>query len=354
MTDPVILYGTQSNGETLPVQVDATGRLVAEGLQGPEGPQGPPGTPGTGELPPNPQEGQILGWENGALAWITLGFTFNLDYLVLGGGGTGVNISRSAWAGGGGGGFISSFPDDLNPGGVPTPGPMEFKVPSNDGFVELDITAGGVGGNSSIGQTGWEVLAIGGGSGVSNKDGGSGGGGSYSPSEAQPPGQGGNPVAGQGFAGGTGGDLPSGYDTCYQVEFECNSVCWNRNQAGGGGGAGGPGGKMTAGDGLASLITGTEVIYCAGGPGSGLCSSKKGAEPLGTGNFGSGGGWNGSAQPGAVMLRVPSWLTISVVEGSINTDVITVGDDQVWTATNGTAVIRLSRDPGAFIRSVRS
>ena len=322
MTDPVILYGTQSNGETLPVQVDATGRLVAEGLQGPEGPQGPPGTPGTGELPPNPQEGQILGWENGALAWITLGFTFNLDYLVLGGGGTGVNISRSAWAGGGGGGFISSFPDDLNPGGVPTPGPMEFKVPSNDGFVELDITAGGVGGNSSIGQTGWEVLAIGGGSGVSNKDGGSGGGGSYSPSEAQPPGQGGNPVAGQGFAGGTGGDLP--------------------------------GGKMTAGDGLVSSITGTEVIYSAGGPGSGLCSSKKGAEPLGTGNFGSGGGWNGSAQPGAVMLRVPSWLTISVVEGSINTDVITVGDDQVWTATNGTAVIRLSRDPGAFIRSVRS
>ena len=34
MTDPVVLYGTQSNGETLPVQVDDTGRLVAEGLQG--------------------------------------------------------------------------------------------------------------------------------------------------------------------------------------------------------------------------------------------------------------------------------------------------------------------------------
>lgn len=52
MTDPVVLYGTQSNGETLPVQVDATGRLVAEGLEGPQGPQGeegpegPPGPPG--------------------------------------------------------------------------------------------------------------------------------------------------------------------------------------------------------------------------------------------------------------------------------------------------------------------
>ena len=60
MTNPVVLYGTQSNGETLPVQVDATGRLVAEGLQGEPGekgdkgdqgdpgPQGPPGEPGTG------------------------------------------------------------------------------------------------------------------------------------------------------------------------------------------------------------------------------------------------------------------------------------------------------------------
>jgi hypothetical protein len=32
MTNPVILLGTQSNGETLPVQVDATGRRVANGL----------------------------------------------------------------------------------------------------------------------------------------------------------------------------------------------------------------------------------------------------------------------------------------------------------------------------------
>lgn len=35
MTQPVILYGTLSNGETLPVQVDDTGRLVAEGLEQP-------------------------------------------------------------------------------------------------------------------------------------------------------------------------------------------------------------------------------------------------------------------------------------------------------------------------------
>ena len=67
MSDPVILLGTQSNGETLPVQVDEFGRLVAEGLQGPEG---PPGPPGIGQLPPDPWEGALLGWLNGELAWI--------------------------------------------------------------------------------------------------------------------------------------------------------------------------------------------------------------------------------------------------------------------------------------------
>jgi len=35
MTNPVILLGTQSNGETLPVQVNAFGALVAEGLEKP-------------------------------------------------------------------------------------------------------------------------------------------------------------------------------------------------------------------------------------------------------------------------------------------------------------------------------
>lgn len=75
MTDPVILYGTQSTGETLPVQVDATGRLVAEGLQGPEGPpgeegpQGPEGPPGEGVPEPYGAEGDVLTIVNGTPAW---------------------------------------------------------------------------------------------------------------------------------------------------------------------------------------------------------------------------------------------------------------------------------------------
>lgn len=38
-----ILYGTTSDGESLPVQVNEFGQLVAQGLEGPPGPEGQPG-----------------------------------------------------------------------------------------------------------------------------------------------------------------------------------------------------------------------------------------------------------------------------------------------------------------------
>ena len=65
-----ILYGTQSNGETLPVEVNEFGQLVAKGIDGQEGPQGPQGPPGIGQLPPDPYEGAVLGWQDGELAWV--------------------------------------------------------------------------------------------------------------------------------------------------------------------------------------------------------------------------------------------------------------------------------------------
>lgn len=63
-----ILYGTQSNGETLPVLVDQFGNLLAKGIEGPPGPEGPPGV---GELPPGATDGALLGWQDGELVWIT-------------------------------------------------------------------------------------------------------------------------------------------------------------------------------------------------------------------------------------------------------------------------------------------
>lgn len=66
-----ILYGTQSNGETLPVLVDQFGNLIAKGIDGAQGIPGPIGPPGVGELPPGATDGALLGWENGELVWIT-------------------------------------------------------------------------------------------------------------------------------------------------------------------------------------------------------------------------------------------------------------------------------------------
>ena len=62
-----ILFGTTSTGTTLPVLVDQFGNLLAQGMPGAEG---PPGPPGIGELPANPFEGALLGWENGELVWV--------------------------------------------------------------------------------------------------------------------------------------------------------------------------------------------------------------------------------------------------------------------------------------------
>ena len=97
MTNPVILLGTQANGETLPVQVDDTGRLVAEGLEGPPGPQGdaftyedftpeqledlqgPPGPPGEDgkdgpdDLKPYGPEYRYLIIQNGKPTWVESG-----------------------------------------------------------------------------------------------------------------------------------------------------------------------------------------------------------------------------------------------------------------------------------------
>ncbi len=79
-----ILYGTQSNGETLPVLVDQFGNLLAKGIDGQPGGEGPPGKDGEpgGEGPPGPQgdpgegvplpygeEGSYLGIVGGVPQW---------------------------------------------------------------------------------------------------------------------------------------------------------------------------------------------------------------------------------------------------------------------------------------------
>jgi hypothetical protein len=64
-----ILFGTTGDGTTLPVLVDQFGNLLAKGIPGDEGPPGPPG--GSFALPPDPVDGDVLGWENGQLVWVS-------------------------------------------------------------------------------------------------------------------------------------------------------------------------------------------------------------------------------------------------------------------------------------------
>lgn len=49
-----LLYGTQSNGETLPVLVDQFGNLLAKGIDGAQGPPGQPGQQGQQGIPGDP------------------------------------------------------------------------------------------------------------------------------------------------------------------------------------------------------------------------------------------------------------------------------------------------------------
>jgi len=65
-----ILYGTTADGDSLPVEVNEFGQLIAQGLQGQPGAEGPPGPPGIGQLPPDPFEGAFLGWQDDQLAWL--------------------------------------------------------------------------------------------------------------------------------------------------------------------------------------------------------------------------------------------------------------------------------------------
>jgi hypothetical protein len=79
-----ILYGTQSNGETLPVLVDQFGNLIAKGIQGEPGKdgdkgdkgdtgdpgeQGPQGTPGEGVPLPYGPDGTYLQIVDGVPVW---------------------------------------------------------------------------------------------------------------------------------------------------------------------------------------------------------------------------------------------------------------------------------------------
>jgi mucin-19 len=203
--------------------------------------------------------------------------TFNVDYLVVAGGGGGANPSQgeNRIAGSGAGGMLtgSAFPV--------SPGPYTITI--GNGGVGNGPTPNN-GGPSSFGPT---ITATGGGGGgrddpaptAGGTPGGSGGGAWYINS-----GGGGAGIPGQGYAGSPGFGTPE--------------------YGGGGGGAGGVGTRRFGGPGAPSSISGTSVTYAAGGESNNYPSTDRTAN--GTASTGNGGSGRGSGGSGIVIIAYPS------------------------------------------------
>jgi hypothetical protein len=215
-----------------------------------------------------------IGWAN--VSTFVPPALFNIEYLVIGGGGGG-GIGGSGFGGGGGGagGYLTANTLTSN---------ISIRAVTN---YTVTIGAGGssaANGSPSIFST---VTSIGGGRGASvapaveNGAPGGSGGGAASTSPGQGVGSGGSGISGQGNSGG--GGTPYSGDPSLQ------------SGAGGGAGAVGQAASPTAsangGDGLSSSITGSSVTRAGGGGGS---TFNRPAGGLG----GAGGGGNGGKWPG--------------------------------------------------------
>jgi hypothetical protein len=235
---------------------------------------------------------------------------FNIDYLVVAGGGSGGSTGDNIGSGGGGaGGFITSWPGGS--GGAQPSQPtltkstqVSYTVTVGDGGIAPTAYYDGAGSGGGRGSNGTasifdSVSATGGGGGggggsanqqIAGGDGGSGGGGAsyYTGGEGNNIG---SPV--QGFDGGTASGITGG----------------NRIAAGGGGAsqAGKNGGTSTSGtigqggsgmyyaSGSAS-ITNLSATYAGGGGGG---SGTNGTGAVGNDGGGNGGTWQGASNPPA-------------------------------------------------------
>ncbi len=213
---------------------------------------------------------------------------FNVETLVVAGGGAG---GAASGAGGGAGGLLTG-------------------TTAVSGAIAVTIGAGGTGGTGIGGSGGNSVFdtitATGGGGGGTNNgsvngvSGGSGGGATGSTGATA-----GTGIVGQGFAGGT-------------------VTSWTGNfQAAGGGGAGGVGGNGngtagtgTGGVGVSNSITGTATVYAGGGgggsnSGGGSSGGNGGGGAMGiTGTANTGGGGGGGGGGGAVGASGGSGIVI--------------------------------------------
>jgi len=287
---------------------------------------------------------------------------FELEYLIIAGGGAGGYGSSGpgveASGGGGAGGYLCKYASETSGGGSVTLNSF-YVIPSTN--YPVTIGAGGTG------QTGYDfnsanngfpsyvgsLYAIGGGGGAKSfpaaRQGGSGGGGGprYNP-DGGSNGDGGSAVYAQGSNGGNW----------------TGTAAVAPNAGGGGGGAGAAGSNGSSGTGgaggagKASSITGSSVTRAGGGGGAGTTAggsggtggggagSDGGTPTAGTVNTGGGGGasansTNASASGGSgvVILRYPNTFTITIGAGLTAGTETTDGSDKYIEITAGTGTV---------------
>ena len=256
---------------------------------------------------------------------------YEIDYLVVAGGGAGGMTESNYGGAGGAGGLITSYGSISGGGSVAQPS-LTANFNTNYSII---VGSGGNGqdgddrGNNGSNSVFSSITALGGGGGgtqlshgiTDGKSGGSGGGGGY----GEPNSNGGNGAANQGYSGGDGFSGP--------------------NSSGGGGGAGGVGGTQLSNNGGVGLavnilnstnalsasvgeIVSSNVYYAGGGGGTSQLGDPVAVGGLGgggngatfnsssstTGDVNTGGGGGGgtneaagrSGGSGVVILRMPT------------------------------------------------
>ena len=299
-------------------------------------------------------------------AWASGIAAIQVQYVIVGGGGSGAGVWGSAniaASGAGAGGYVSSVIGENSGGGLSSH-QILYLAPSTN--YPVSVGAGGSGNSSQNQHSGYEgnasyfnnIVANGGGAaqsyvqnhakGRSIKGGSGAGRGTYI-NHAGISTEGGDGLTGQGYDGGS-------------VQQVYNGAA---NATGGGGGAsaaGANGSSNTGGDGgagVATSISGSSVTYAGGGGGSGYSGNGSGGAGGGADGAGSANGNNGTANTGGgaggmyntntsnkyggnggsgiVILRYPNTYTISQSGLTISTS--TTGNDKVTTITAGTGTV---------------
>jgi len=297
---------------------------------------------------------------------------FEIEYVIVGGGGSGGSITGASNMGAGGagaGGYVSSVVGENSGGGLSSHQKMFIAKNTN---YPVSIGAGGTADSSGSKQNNGHcgnasyfnnIVANGGGAAGSygynqatgqELKGGSGGGKGTRINVSFSSNQGGAGLAGQGYAGGAAQQVFNGA----------------ANACGGGGGASAAGSDApgsnnggNGGAGVATSISGASVTYAGGGGGGafstqGTGGAGGGADGVknsngnsGTANTGGGAGglynagstsqrYGGNGGSGIVILRYPNTVTISQTGLTISTS--TDGTDKVTQITAGTGTVSFS------------